>query len=401
MEWLEVWLPGCLDRLAENRGTGLLAAVLVCSSLYLLYYLVFVVNKPRLYGGGARLMPHLLAHCPSLQQCYWPTLWALNCHVNTLARFVLQKDIDIQYHRTCLTMADGGEVGLDWGRRGGDKREESPEEAPILLILAGLTGSSSSTYIKYLVEDGLNSGYRPVVFNQRGTEGLLLKTHRIYCATKIDDLQHVLDFLHRSFPHSDLVAIGISLGGMLVTQYLHQVGPHSHLKAVMAISCPWDAHATGKSFEEKFINRQLYTKHLCGELKEFISRNTAALDKETLKHLPFDLDHVLQSTTISQIDERLICPLFGYRCLDDYYDAASNWNKIHKIATPFLCLSATDDPFVPASSLPLEGFSSNPHTLLVTTSSGGHFGFVEGLLPTSESWMNHVCREFLVAMTHY
>ena len=58
---------------------------------------------------------------------------------------------------------------------------------------------------------------------------------------------------------------------------------------------------------------------------------------------------LLQSTTISQIDERLICPLFGYRCLDDYYDAASNWNKIHKIATPFLCLSATDDPFVPAS----------------------------------------------------
>ena len=82
-----------------------MTAVLVCSSLYLLYYLVFVVNKPRLYGGGAKLKPHLLAHCPTLQKYYWPTVWALNCHVNTLSRFVLQKDIDIRYSRyptTCI-----------------------------------------------------------------------------------------------------------------------------------------------------------------------------------------------------------------------------------------------------------------------------------------------------------
>ena len=90
-------------------------------------------------------------------------------------------------------MPDGGEVGLDWGEREGTEADIK-RDAPILLILAGLTGRSSiiippprhgmcpyctgtsrDTYIKYVAEDGLCAGYRPVVFTQRGTGGLRLK----------------------------------------------------------------------------------------------------------------------------------------------------------------------------------------------------------------------------------
>ena len=41
--------------------------------------------------------------------------------------------------RTILTMPDGGEVGLDWGEK---ERAPAavPRDAPILLILTGLTG---------------------------------------------------------------------------------------------------------------------------------------------------------------------------------------------------------------------------------------------------------------------
>lgn len=90
-------------------------------------------------------------------------------------------------------MPDGGEVGLDWGEREGAEADMR-RDAPILLILAGLTGRSSNhylppvrahvsivlgtsrdTYIKHVAEDGLCAGYRPVVFTQRGTGGLRLK----------------------------------------------------------------------------------------------------------------------------------------------------------------------------------------------------------------------------------
>ena len=44
-----------------------------------------------------------------------------------------------KYALTCreiFTLKDGGEVALDWAQ----VREETPEDAPILLIMPGITG---------------------------------------------------------------------------------------------------------------------------------------------------------------------------------------------------------------------------------------------------------------------
>lgn len=78
-------------------------------------------------------------------------------------------------------MQDGGEVALDWGSMKDLSRPLSrlpcPErmDLPVLLVLPGITGCSQENYVKHLVQDGLMVGYRPVVFNQRGTGGILLK----------------------------------------------------------------------------------------------------------------------------------------------------------------------------------------------------------------------------------
>ena len=41
-----------------------------------------------------------------------------------------------------------------------------------------ILGSSFENYILHLVQDGVLSGYRPIVFNQRGNGGLYLKVRR-------------------------------------------------------------------------------------------------------------------------------------------------------------------------------------------------------------------------------
>ena len=88
---------------------------------------------------------------------------------------MLQRDLPVDMYRTFVTLSDGEVVALDWGaeREGGGTT--IPPDAPIMLIIAGLTGSSMCTYTQYLVADGLYSGYRPVVFNQRGTGGMAIK----------------------------------------------------------------------------------------------------------------------------------------------------------------------------------------------------------------------------------
>ena len=83
--------------------------------------------------------------------------------------------------REIVTLADGGEVALDWGIMKDLSQPESirpspsQQDLPVLLILPGLTGCSKNSYAMHLAQDGVIAGYRPVVFNQRGTGGIKLK----------------------------------------------------------------------------------------------------------------------------------------------------------------------------------------------------------------------------------
>ena len=61
------------------------------------------------------------------------------------------------------------------GSRAVPTPDMSQDDRPVLLILPGITGCSVDNYVQHLVEDGLLEGYRPVVFNQRGNGGVMLK----------------------------------------------------------------------------------------------------------------------------------------------------------------------------------------------------------------------------------
>ena len=58
---------------------------------------------------------------------------------------------------------------------------------------------------------------------------------------------------------------------MLLTHYLYQYGLECELKAVLAVSCPWNSHKTRDSLELNRVNR-LYTKHLAGVIKELMKK---------------------------------------------------------------------------------------------------------------------------------
>ena len=52
------------------------------------------------------------------------------------------------------------------------------------------------------------------------------------------------------------------------------------------------------------------------------------------------------------------------------------------------------------AALPYSRFDDNENTVLVTTTHGGHFGFLEGLLPFGMTWMNRVVQQSLCAIKH-
>lgn len=54
-----------------------------------------------------------------------------------------------------------------------------------------------------------------------------------------------------------------------------------------------------------------------------------------------------QSKTIKEFDANFTSKHFGFEDVEHYYRTATLHDKLHKITTPILCLSAADDPFQP------------------------------------------------------
>lgn len=145
---------------------------------------------------------------------------------------------DIEYRREVLTLKDGGQVALDWLETNCDP------ESPIIIILPGLTGESQAEYIKCLVMAANRAGIRTVVFTNRGLGGVALKTPRLYCASNCEDLSEVVKYVRSAHPHVRIGATGISMGGLILGNYLARKCDEakSILTAATIISVPWDVH---------------------------------------------------------------------------------------------------------------------------------------------------------------
>lgn len=92
------------------------------------------------------------------------------------------------------------------------------------------------------------TGIRTVVFNNRGLGGVELKTPRLYCASNSEDLSEVISHVKKLNPHIKIGATGISMGGLILGNYLANYGDEakSILTAAKIISVPWDVNK-GKS----------------------------------------------------------------------------------------------------------------------------------------------------------
>lgn len=92
----------------------------------------------------------------------------------------------------------------------------------------------------------------------------------------------------------------------------------------------------------------LYNVGLAHRIKQYIVVHNLALSK----HAGMDLAHIARSTTIEDLDERVVCKLFGYATAEEYYTAGSSMQYIPDINTPSLFLIAQDDPFL--GKLPIQ-----------------------------------------------
>lgn len=261
-------------------------------------------------------------------------------------------------YREILSTSDGGQISLDWYNPDGSEtktvsnrqeqsspthsmHEQSFHSKPIVLFLPGLAGSSQAEYIKSLVPIAHRIGYRVVVINYRGLGNTPLLTPRMYCAADDADLRTALAHLRETNPRAKIIAVGISLGGIILARYLIRSGYHSLVDAAFMVSVCWDI-MEGIASMEKGLNFAL-NQHLTRTLVGIVEAN-----REIFQKLPnIDIDAVSKCRNQREFDEKFTIRMFNFESVSHYYCESSHKGKIACIKTPTFCINAADDMFMP------------------------------------------------------
>jgi len=174
--------------------------------------------------------------------------------------------------------------------------------------------------------------------------------------------------------------IGVSLGGNALLKWLGEKGQQAEelVSGVAAVSVPLDLAAAGSALDTGF--NQVYTRHFLTTLKY------KAFYKLEQHPGLFDAKALKKCASIYDFDNLVTAPLHGFRDTDDYWRQSSSKQWLRHIKVPTLLINAQNDPFMPASVLPVQQEVS-PAVTLEFPEEGGHVGFMQGPFPGKLNWL--------------
>jgi hypothetical protein len=288
----------------------------------------------------------------------------------------------MRFRRERFATGDGDFVDLDWA--------DGPAGAPVLLLLHGLEGSSTSHYAAGMAALARARGWRAVVFNFRGCSGEPNRLPRFYHSGDTGDLDAVVSALVAREPAAQVLVAGVSLGGNVLLKWLGERAEDTPKQVVAAagISVPFDLTACAETLDTG-VARLLYTGNFLRTLKAKV--------REKSRTYPgfVDVPAALRARTFREYDRVVTAPLHGFADERDYWTRSSSGPWLARIRRPVLLIAALDDPFVPVGSLPDPGTLPD-HVHAEFVPRGGHVGFFHGRWPWRvASWAEGRAVEFL------
>jgi len=299
-----------------------------------------------------------------------------NPHLQTLApRFIRKKALFEPIWQT-LDTPDGDFLDLAWSE---DKDAEGAKNKPLFVLFHGLEGCFYSPYANGLMNAFAKQGWLSVMMHFRGCSGKPNKLARAYHSGEVKDARLFLEYLNQLFPQKKKVAVGISLGGNMLANYLAEYADEPLLDAASIVSAPLDLSACSERIEQGFS--KLYKTYLLNSLK----RN--ALRKHHLLKGELDLSYqsIKRVTRLYEFDDLITAPLHGFKDAEDYYQRCSGIHRLQEIRLPTQIIHAKDDPFMTDAVIPHFVLPDNIDYRLLE--QGGHVGFVSGSVLKPRFWL--------------
>jgi uncharacterized protein len=323
---------------------------------------------------------------PFAPQPFRPAWWLAGAHAQTVAGRYLRPRTGVHYRRERIDTPDGDFVDLDWATV--PRRPAPAADAPLVVVVHGLEGSSESPYVLETCRTLWDRGIRSAAMNFRSCSGQPNRLPRFYHAGDTGDLAFVLDLLAGRNPGVPLGAVGFSLGANVLLKYLGERGDAARVRAAAAVSIPFDLGAGADHLEKTAMGR-LYTSAFVRPLME----------KYRLKrHLVgnrIDERRAAAARGFREFDEVVTARLHGFAGADDYYVRSSSAQFLPRIRVPTLLVHAVDDPFVPPGAIARDAIAANPVLVGAITEHGGHVGFIAGTPWKPEFWAEAEAARFL------
>jgi len=302
---------------------------------------------------------------------YRPPRWLPGGHLQTIWAAKLAQACPLGprpvFTRERWTTPDGDFVDVDF-------LPAPAAQAPLLVLFHGLEGSSASAYALAFAQAASARGWGFALPHFRGCSGELNLAPRAYHSGDFEEVGWMLQRLRARGP-GPLRAVGISLGGNALLRWTQEAGSTAGAvaRAVAAVCSPIDLAAAGGAIDRGF-NRQVYARMFLATMKP------KALAK--LRQHPglFDGERIRRARTLFEFDDVFTGPLHGFAGTRDYWARASAQPHLDCLRLPTLVLHASNDPFIPAHSLPQAPPPGGWVTLWRPT-AGGHVGFPAGTFP--------------------
>lgn len=328
---------------------------------------------------------------PFTPRPFRPAWWLPGAHAQTIAGRYVRPPHGVRYRRERVETPDGDFLDLDFATV--DGAPPAAGDAPLCILVHGLEGSASSSYVLETCRALAGYGIRAVAMNFRACSGEMNRTARFYHAGDTEDLAFLLARLAERNPSAPLLGAGFSLGANQLLKYLGERGDASLVRAAVAVSVPFDLGRGADKLWASFMGRA-YTRHFVGRLVGKY-RAKQALTGGALPGPALDAAAILKAKSFREFDDALTARLHGFRDAEDYYTTSSSARFLHAIRVPTLLVQALDDPFVDEAALPHAAIDGNPRLTRAFVPHGGHVGFIAGAPGRPWFWAEREAARFL------
>ena len=322
------------------------------------------------------------SHTSLVAPPFHPAWYCPGRHLQSIWGYFLRARLRVVWRRERWDSPDGDFLDVDF-------LDADEPDAPTLLVLHGLEGSSDSHYVRGAAARARTLGWRTLALNYRSCSGEPNRNPKFYHCGETGDLGFVARRIIERFD-APLLLAGFSLGGNVLLKWLGECGEgvSSHIRGAAAISASLQPAACAKVLDS--VRGYFYRWHLLSSVKKKAERFV------DLHPGLIDINGVRRVRTFHHFDRLVIAPLHGFRDELDYYRQADASPYLPRIRVKTLILSAEDDPIVPPGVFPHAQVEESEWLSGVLVKKGGHVGFVSGGNPRLPVyWAEERALEFL------